>query len=143
MMRFILLLAIFFGFFGFGQVKPLTPEDVPEEVKKVVDSNSLTFVVMKQPEFPGGLSEFKKKFTDNFDTLSLKDSINGAVKTTIYFVVENDGSVNRIKAVGNNEHFNREAEKAVKAINTKYEPASVNNTPVRYLMRFPLSMNFK
>ncbi len=37
MMRFILLLAIFFGFLGFGQVRPLTPEDVPEDVKKVVD----------------------------------------------------------------------------------------------------------
>ena len=69
MMRFILLLAIFFGFLGFGQVRPLTPEDVPEDVKKVVDCSSLTFVVMKQPEFPGGMNEFRKKFSENFDLL--------------------------------------------------------------------------
>lgn len=143
MMRFILLIAIFFGIIGYGQVKPLTLEDVPEEVKTVVDSSSLTFVVTKQPEFPGGLDEFKKKFKDNFDAASLKDSVSGIVKSTIYYVVENDGTVNRIKAVGNNEAFNKEAERALKAINAKYEPASVNNIPVRYLMRLPLNMKFK
>ena len=72
MMRFILLLAIFFGFLGFGQVRPLTPEDVPEDVKKVVDCSSLTFVVMKQPEFPGGMNEFRKKFSENFDATPLR-----------------------------------------------------------------------
>lgn len=142
MMRFILLLAIFFGFLGFGQVKPLTPEDVPEEVKKVVDCSSLTFVVMKQPEFPGGMNEFRKKFSENFDSTPLKAS-DTALKTTIYFVVEADGTVNRIKAVGDNEEFNKEAERTVKSINAKYEPALVNNMAVRYLMRFPLSMSLK
>ncbi len=142
MMRFILLLALFLGFLGFSQVKPLTPEDVPEEVKKVVDCNSLTFVVMKQPEFPGGMNEFRKKFSENFDTTPLKVS-NATLKTTIYFVVEPDGNVNRIKAVGDNEDFNKEAERTIKSMNAKYEPAKVNNMAVRYLMRFPLSMNFK
>lgn len=142
MMRFILLLALFFGFLGFGQVKPLTLEDVPEEVKKIVDCSSLTFVVMKQPEFPGGMNEFRKKFSENFDTTPLKVS-NATLKTTIYFVVETDGNVNRIKAVGDNEDFNKEAERTIKSMNTKYEPAKVNNMAVRYLMRFPLSMNFK
>lgn len=141
-MKFILLLVIFFGFLGFGQVKPLTPQDVPEEVKKVVDCNTLVFVVTKQPEFPGGLSEFRKKFSENFDTSALVAS-NTTLKTTIYFVVEPDGSVNKIKAIGADEKFNREAERTLKAINTKYDPAQVNNIAVRYLMRFPLNMNFK
>ena len=142
MMRFILLLAIFFGFLGFGQVRPLTPEDVPEDVKKVVDCSSLTFVVMKQPEFPGGMNEFRKKFSENFDATPLKAS-DVTLKTTIYFVVETDGTVNRIKAVGDNDEFNKEAERTIKSISTKYEPAQVNNMAVRYLMRFPLSMNLK
>lgn len=142
MMRFILLLALFLGFLGFGQVKPLTLEDVPEEVKKIVDCSSLTFVVMKQPEFPGGMNEFKKNFSGNFDTTPLKVS-NATLKTTIYFVVEPDGNVNRIKAVGDNEDFNKEAERTIKSMNTKYEPATVNNLAVRYLMRFPLSMRLK
>ena len=138
MMRFILLLAIFLGFLGFGQVRSLTPEDVPEDVKKVVDCSSLTFVVMKQPEFPGGMNEFRKKFSENFDATS-----GATLKTTIYFVVETDGTVNRIKAVGDNDEFNKEAERTIKSINTKYEPAQVNNMAVRYLMRFPLSRNLK
>lgn len=142
MMRFIILLAIFFGFLGFGQVKPLTPQDVPEEVKKVVDCSSLTFVVMKQPEFPGGMNEFRKKFSENFDATPLKVS-DATLKTTIYFVVETDGTVNRIKAVGDNDEFNKEAERTLSSIKTKYQPATVNNLAVRYLLRFPLSMNLK
>ena len=142
MMRFILLLAIFFGFLGFGQVRPLTPEDVPEDVKKVVDCSSLTFVVMKQPEFPGGMNEFRKKFSENFDATPLKTS-DAALKTTIYFVVEPDGTVNRIIAVGDNDEFNKEAERALKSIKTKYAPAKVNNLVVRHILRMPLSMNFK
>ena len=142
MMRFILLLAIFFGFLGFGQVRPLTPEDVPEDVKKVVDCSSLTFVVMKQPEFPGGMNEFRKKFSENFDATLLKAS-DATLKTTIYFVVETDGTVNRIIAVGDNDEFNKEAERALKSIKTKYAPAKVNNLVVRHILRMPLSMNFK
>ena len=142
MMRFILLLAIFFGFLGFGQVRPLTPEDVPEDVKKVVDCSSLTFVVMKQPEFPGGMNEFRKKFSENFDATPLKAS-DATLKTTIYFVVETDGTVNRIIAVGDNDEFNKEAERALKSIKTKYAPAKVNNLVVRHILRMPLSMNFK
>ena len=142
MMRFILLLAIFLGFLGFGQVRPLTPEDVPEDVKKVVDCSSLTFVVMKQPEFPGGMNEFRKKFSENFDATPLKAS-DATLKTTIYFVVEPDGTVNRIIAVGDNDEFNKEAERALKSIKTKYAPAKVNNLVVRHILRMPLSMNFK
>ena len=142
MMRFILLLAIFLGFLGFGQVRPLTPEDVPEDVKKVVDCSSLTFVVMKQPEFPGGMNEFRKKFSENFDATPLKAS-DATLKTTIYFVVETDGTVNRIIAVGDNDEFNKEAERALKSIKTKYAPAKVNNLVVRHILRMPLSMNFK
>ncbi len=142
MMRFILLLAIFLGFLGFCQVRPLTPEDVPEDVKKVVDCSSLIFVVMKQPEFPGGMNEFRKKFSENFDATLLKAS-DATLKTTIYFVVETDGTVNRIIAVGDNDEFNKEAERALKSIKTKYAPAKVNNLVVRHILRMPLSMNFK
>lgn len=68
---------------------------------------------------------------------------NATLKTTIYFVVEPDGTVNRIIAVGDNDELNKEAERTIKSINAKYEPAQVNNMAVRYLMRFPLSMNLK
>jgi protein TonB len=68
---------------------------------------------------------------------------NATLKTTIYFVVEPDGSVNRIKAVGDNAEFNAEAERTLSSIKTKYQPATVNNLSVRYLLRFPLTMNFK
>ena len=82
------------------------------------------------------------KFSENFDATPLKAS-DATLKTTIYFVVETDGTVNRIKAVGDNPEFNAEAERTLSSIKTKYQPATVNNLSVRYLLRFPLSMNIK
>ena len=58
-------------------------------------------------------------------------------------MVETDGTVNRIIAVGDNDEFNKEAERALKSIKTKYAPAKVNNLVVRHILRMPLSMNFK
>ena len=46
-------------------------------------------------------------------------------------MVEPDGTVNRIIAVGDNDELNKEAERTIKSINTKYEPAQVNNMAVR------------
>jgi protein TonB len=59
--------------------------------------------------------------------MQLRKGFRCTLKTTIYFVVEPDGTVNRIKAVGDNDEFNKEAERTIKSINTKYEPAQVNN----------------
>jgi hypothetical protein len=52
----------FFWLFRLWSGKAFNSEDVPEEVKKIVDCNTLVFVVTKQPEFPGGLNEFRRNF---------------------------------------------------------------------------------
>lgn len=145
MKNFIVLVALFFVgvFYGQEPLKSLSKEDVPLEVANAVDVSTLVFVVDTEPQFPGGMSEFRKEFSENFNTSVLKKPEDGVLKTVIYYAVEVDGSIFCVKAIGDDEVFNKEAERTVLAIKTKYNPASVNGLVVRHLLRMPLSMNFK
>ena len=145
MKNFIVLVALFFVgvFYGQEPLKSLSKEDVPLEVENAVDVSTLVFVVDTEPQFPGGMSEFRKEFSKNFNTSALKKPENGVLKTVIYYAVEVDGSILCAKAIGDNDSFNKEAERALLAIKTKYNPASVNGLLVRHLLKMPLSMSFK
>ena len=76
MKNFIVLVALFFVglFYGQEPLKSLTKEDVPLEVANAVDVSTLVFVVDTEPQFPGGISEFRKEFSKNFNTSALKKS---------------------------------------------------------------------
>ena len=141
MMRFILLLAIFFGFLGFGQVRPLTPEDVPEDVKKVVDCSSLTFVVMKQPEFPGGNTAMMKFLSDNikYPVIAQENGIQGRVITN--FVVERDGSITDVQVVrGVDPSLDKEAIRVIQSM-PKWKAGRQRGSAVR--VRFTLPVVFR
>lgn len=94
-------------------------------------------------DFPsGGINGFRQKFVDNFDT-SVMTGDEGTLKAEITFVVEPDGSISQIKVNGKNSTFNKEAERAIKAIKTKWTPGKLNGEPVRSRFRLPVTMNFE
>lgn len=113
------------------EVKPQAPtNEVYESVDQAADFGS------------GGISGFRNKFTENFDS-SVMEGGEGTLKTEITFVVERDGSISSVKASGSNSDFNREAERAIKSIRGKWNPGKVNGQPVRSRFRFPVTMNFE
>ncbi|WP_027381347.1 energy transducer TonB [Chryseobacterium daeguense] len=111
------------------EVKPQVTNDVYESVDQAADFSS------------GGINGFRSKFMDNFDNSSVEGE--GTLSTEITFVVERDGSLSQVKANGSNSDFNREAERTVKSIKTKWIPGKVNGQPVRSRFRFPVKMNFE
>ena len=145
MKKFIVLTAVFFMgvFFAQEPIKNLSKEDIPIEVANLVDISTVTFMIDTEPSFPGGMSAFRKEFSQNFNTFALEKTDGGTLKTVVYYVVEVDGSILYVKAIGENESINKEAERTLKSIKTKYAPAKVNNLVVRHILRMPLSMNFK
>ncbi|WP_449400618.1 energy transducer TonB [Chryseobacterium wanjuense] len=112
-----------------AEVKPQVTNDVYESVDQAADFSS------------GGINGFRSKFMDNFDNSSVEGE--GTLSTEITFVVERDGSLSQVKASGSNSDFNREAERTVKSIKTKWIPGKVNGQPVRSRFRFPVKMNFE
>ena len=99
--------------------------------------------VDQDAEFPGGgLSAFRTKFSENFDTSAMEGG-EGTIKATVTFIVERDGSITDIKVQGGNSDFNQEATRTVKSVKTKWKPAKINDQPVRQRYKMPITMNFE
>jgi protein TonB len=128
MKKIILILFVLFTAFAFAQEKKETIEEKVEEK------------VEKLAEFPGGINEFRNQFTKVFRADKIKEK--GIVKTVILFVIEKDGSVIDVKALGGSQSLNDESIRAIKKIKGTWIPAEINGETVRYRYRLPLSMNF-
>lgn len=106
-------------------------------------SNEVYTTVDQEAEFSGGgLSGFRQKFQENFDSSAMNGD-EGTLKSEVTFVVERDGSITQVKATGSNSDFNREAERAVKAVRAKWSPAKINGQAVRSRFRLPVTMTFE
>lgn len=106
------------------------------------DPNAIPISVDVEANFVGGIDGFRTKVLNNFDT-SVVESEGEVIKAVVTFVVERDGTISNIKASGNNADFNREAEKVIKSIKGKWNPAKLGGQNVRSYFRFPISMQFE
>lgn len=131
MKKIILLLAFFISVISYSQTKDNT----------VQDSTIVYEKVEKLAEFPGGINEFRNQFTKVFRSDKLKEK--GLIKTLVTFVVEKDGSVNDVKALGGSQTFNDESIRAIKKIKGRWIPAEFNGEKVRFRFRLPLTMSFE
>lgn len=95
------------------------------------------------PIFPGGINEFRKLIANNFDTSVFKGN-EGLIKTTILIDIDENGKMSNIRSIGENEQFNKEAQRTVQSISstTIWEPAKQDGQPVKYVFRLPLTMEF-
>lgn len=95
-------------------------------------------------EHPAGLNSFRTLFADEFNTAKM-DKLEGLVKSTLYFDVDDKGNVSNFRAEGENNDFNAEAIRALKQINgnTVWKPATKDGKPVAYTFKLPLTMHFE
>lgn len=114
---------------------PVKPADDPD---KILDPKSVDVAA----NFKGGIDAFRQKVAQGFDTESLGQE-GAVVSGVITFVVETDGSISNIKISGNNSDFNKEAERTVKSIKSKWTPAQLKGKAVRSSFRMPISMKIE
>jgi hypothetical protein len=110
-----------------------------ENMKGTTEINDLN--ITKQSDFPGGINTFRKIFLEKF---RLKKVIadKGLISCELVFVVEKDGSISNIKASGENESFNKEAERTVSKIKQKWIPGEHNGQVVRSRFKVPMKISF-
>lgn len=102
---------------------------VPVKVEPKVSHTEVYTEVDQEADFAGGgTGAVRSKFQENFDSSAVEGE--GTLKTTISFVVERDGSVSDVKATGSNSDFNREAERAFRAIRGKWNPGKIGRAHV-------------
>lgn len=91
--------------------------------------------------YPGGFERLRKQIIDIFyaDAILTNQS---TLKTVLFFMVEIDGSISSVHAVGDHLPLNRQAEIALYLLPEKFSPAMVNGNAIRYRFSLPLTINF-
>ena len=95
-------------------------------------------------EFPGGASKLRSLVAANFDS-SIMNGDEGTLKSTITFIVDENGKVKDIKTLGESEKFNNEANRVTKLANqdVMWKPAIKDGKAVAYQYKMPLTMKFE
>ena len=117
-----------------NDVSPAPPPPVPP-----ADPNKVFEQVDEEAIFKGG--NIKKFISNNlnYTDRAMENGTEG--KITVRFVVEMDGTVTNIVVVGKKlgDGLDEEAIKAIKKSSKMWIPAKVNNKPVRYHFRVPIT----
>jgi protein TonB len=143
MNKFFLILTILICnvFFSQEKIPPLTQPGVI--VDKEIESSPVYEKVDEEAIFlNGGIYGFRNEFGSLFNSSIIKGR-KGVTKTVITFIVEKDGTIVDIKAVGENQSLNKEAIETIKKIKTKWSPALIYGNPVRSRFKMPISVNIE
>ena len=128
-------------------VLALNKKDEVEESKyfpEVTKNDPTIFSDVEQlAEFPGGINAFRNKYSSSFNSMNLTNGSKGIMKTEISFVIEKDGSISDVKAIGDNTDYNNESIRTIKSIKNRWSPAKIKSIPVRSIIKLPLTMNIE
>lgn len=118
-------------------------KEIVKETPAKPNPNDIIRDVDVEADFIGGVNAFRTKVLQNFDSSVVENETGEVVKAVVTFVVERDGTISNIKVSGANADFNKEAEKTIKGIKGKWNPAKFQGENVRSYFRFPISMQFE
>ena len=134
-----------------------------QETPKAKLEKTANYPVTIAPDFPdGGINGFRQLVASKFNIdkvnpyqhlpieyvkkiqqmiLQNKSTPDIQLMTTVKFIVEPDGSLSNISAKGENSSFNKEIERVVKSIKTRwiFEEGEKKKTP----MRMPIKMTIE
>ena len=148
-------------FFGMACAQE-TPK--PQPVKPAVEEKIVLNYVDKEAVFPEGrVNGFRNLLASKVDTDKINEYENLPIEevkkikklisqkkptpeilisSTLIFTIEPDGTMSDISAKGKNQSFNKEIERAVKSIQTKWIPAQRGKENVKSYMRVPMRIAF-
>ncbi|PUB35798.1 BlaR1 peptidase M56 [Elizabethkingia sp. YR214] len=123
-------------------VPPATPPAPPTPPKAPISPDAYA-KVDKEAAFPDGIEGFRNLFIHNFDNSKIDGK--GIIKTTASYIIDKDGTVKNIVAIGPNESFNTEVKRTIETIvaKKKWIPAQLNGQNIASLFRFPITMAFE
>ena len=101
------------------------------------------FESISLPEYPGGINEFRKELSKNFNFNSNRMG-NFMIKIELQFVINEDGNMENILITGDEDKgFRNAVIRALSKIKKTWKPARNKNIPVKYRFRIPLTMSFE
>lgn len=92
-------------------------------------------------QYPTGMDGLRKEIIKEFHSESI--FLEGEFSTRVRFVVERDGYVSQVEAVGEHNVFNQRAEIAVYLLSQKFTPAYHGGSPIRSYHTLPIKIKLQ
>lgn len=89
--------------------------------------------------FPNGIEAFKKLIFKKFRLRKVQ--VSEKTVCQVFFTVDANGNITKIKAIGDNPSLNKESIRAVSKIKEKWVPAEINGIKVQSVYRVPLTFS--
>lgn len=135
-MKKILLFGLLLGFqFAFSQTSKEDSKDQKVPATDIQTFNETDIAA----SFPGGMEALRRHISSEFDTSKINGS--GVFKSVTKFLIHADGSTESISTTGNNAAMNKEMTRVIKAIKTKWKPATRDGQPVETWYTIPMTIN--
>lgn len=106
----------------------------------LTDKSEISVQDLKGATFPEGNDVFTKLVYSKFNYGIIDCDDESVQKTMIEFIVEKDGTLSNIKAIGANENLNKEGIRIVKSITEKWQPATLKGKNVRMNFKQPIKL---
>ncbi|UKB84046.1 hypothetical protein LF887_24120 [Chryseobacterium sp. MEBOG06] len=96
----------------------------------------------KQAEYPGGINVFMREVSQKIDIKRIKGG-PGQVRASAKFSVNTQGVIEKISITGSNEKVNKEIERVMKSMTTKWTPGEYKGSPAEIFYTLPFIVNFE
>ncbi|WP_336701943.1 energy transducer TonB [Chryseobacterium indologenes] len=97
----------------------------------------------KPAQYPGGISMFINDVTKEIKTNKIRNSKNEKVRSNAQFIINTQGEIEKIVITGNNKDLNKEVERVLKSMKTKWVPGELDGKPVSVPYNLPFIVNFE
>lgn len=137
------LTALGISGFLFSQVEELEANSVSgsEQVKKAAEIQKFNETKnIMVPVFPTGTMGFRQTIIKLFNLENIPND-KGEYRCELELTIDKEGVISRITAKGNNKYLNKEAERVIKLIKTKWQPATKDGEPIEYKMTIPFGLS--
>ncbi|MFN1218450.1 M56 family metallopeptidase [Chryseobacterium kwangjuense] len=129
-----------------GAVKTVSDTIPPKKTagNEGKNTNNHTDTYFSAAEYPGGAAALRKKIAETMD-VTLFSSKDGTLSSTAYISIDEAGKTTNVTASGNNEAFNNELIRTVKAISneTTWKPVTKDGKIVGVIYKVPATMTFQ
>ncbi|MDV7696730.1 energy transducer TonB [Chryseobacterium soli] len=94
----------------------------------------------KQAEYPRGINVFMREVSQKINIKRIRGT--GQVRANAKFSVNAQGEIEKISITGSNETMNKEVERVMKSMKTKWTPGEYKGSPVEIWYTLPFIVNF-
>lgn len=96
----------------------------------------------KQAEYPGGINVFMREVSRKINVKQIKGGPSKA-KANAKFSVNTQGEIDKLVVTGSNETVNKEIERVMKSMKTKWTPGEYKGSPSETQYTLPFVINFE